>query len=202
MPQASSQLHYSPSCENIAFSTKGETPIAQGEMGVVFRKDSKVYKIPKEGHAAQVSFDEEVDLFINFLKDRKYKDVEELLIPYLLPTKKVVIEHNGELVIGLQKQFIDGPTLSEAFADGRYYEIKPSLTQLIDNVDQLAKAGYILKDFHENNIIWDGANLKIIDGGLSPVINKTLAENIFHDTCRVIRWCRRVLHSEGTEIAR
>lgn len=197
---ASSQLLTGSPCADIAFSTDGQIPIGEGKMGVVYRKDSQVYKIPKQGFEAQTAFREELELFVNFVSDPKYKSVEDFLLPYLMPSKPVVIEHNGELVVGLQKQYIQGSTLTEAFVDDKYYEIKPFLTQLIDDVSALAKAGYVLTDFHENNIMWDGRQLKIIDGGLIKNESISFAENVFNQSCWGIRWCRRVLHSENQEV--
>ncbi len=197
---ALSQLQNNPACADIAFSTEGQIPIGEGEMGTVYRKDSQVYKIPKQGANAQVAFQEELELFVNFVKDAKYKPVEDFLLPYLMPSKPVLVEHKGQVVVGLQKQYIQGTTLTQAFVDDKYYEIKPYLTRLIDDVKALAKAGYVLTDFHENNIMWDGRQLKIIDGGLTKNEESNFAANAFKQSCWAIKWCRRVLHSETQEL--
>lgn len=172
--------------------------IGEGEIGYVFRDGPVVYKVPKSSSVAQEEFQKERNLFVVMGQRREFDPLVERLYPYLVPTEEVTVAYRGQARSALRKRFVEGTTIEKIMGQPEQFELaKPRLQALYEDLNDIAKLGYHIEDLHEGNLMFDGIEVKIVDGGFSTrKLEGEFAQNYFNETCQRLKWCAAVHSGE------
>lgn len=107
--------------------------------------------------------------------------------------------YDSEKFYGYITKYVKGETLEDAFSKSSLYDLSKNSLKLEKNIDYISSGGIVLKDFHEQNLLYDGKKYSAIDHDRNTIENgikeikiknqgsyRTLIINLFVDNLRNI----------------
>jgi hypothetical protein len=118
---------------------------------------------------------------------------------YLVESYPVTYSIRCRTFHGFKKRFVKGPTLRELGPlnphSSEHQLVKAHLMQLYTVLKQTIESGHLISDIHDDNIIWDTVNKKlvIIDGHYD-IDSRTNFSQYFREQCENSwPWCKSLV---------